>query len=821
MEIWTDLFHGLRLLRRSPGFAAAAIFTLALGLGANSAIFSIVNAVLLRPLPYDDPDRLVKVWEVFPKQEEHKQFRFSEIEFLDVRDGSADVFTDLAAYSVAHGNLGGNDDPEQVLLSRVSPNLFDVLGQQAALGRVFSSQEERPDAARTAVLSQGLWQRRFGSDPGVLGRALSLDGESYLVIGIMPAGFQFPSRSEAGGPVDLWVSAAFDRASLPAERWGPSGRHLDVVGRLAPGVSLERARADLDTVARSFLEQYPDSYPESRGFGLRADSLLETQIGEVRPALLALLGAGLLVLLIGCVNVANLLLIRSYRRGKELALRTALGATRRRLAWQLLAESLVLSLLGGAAGLLFAFWALQSLDSLIPVDIPRSEGISLDLYAFGFTLLLSLLAGALAGLAPVLQIAGSDLFGKLKDGTGRSSDNIRGRRFRSALVVAEVAVALVVLVGGGLLIRNFMLLTRVDPGFDPERVLTMKIAISELKYEDPLQMLGFQSELLARVHALPGVEKAGLVSQLPLGGTNSSHGVTVEGAPRDPSGMAYEVDFRSASPGYFQALGIPLLAGRSFSASDDQNAVGVVIVDEIFARRSWPGESPLGKRLKQGRPDSTRPWLTVIGVVRHVKHGGVDQDSEREQIYYSYLQRPWPDMSLVVRSASSDPLSLAGPVRARIRELASDQPAAAVRSMEDWYAESLSKPRFSMLLLSLFALVSLVLVAIGTYAVIATSTLERTQEIGIRMALGAKRSSALELVVRHSLGLALLGVVIGIALALLSTRLLASQVHRLSVTDPLTIAGVSLFLLGVVLMASLLPAWRATRVDPVLALRRQ
>lgn len=821
MEIWTDLFHGLKLLRRSPGFAAAAVFTLALGLGANSAIFSIVNAVLLRPLPYVEPDRLVKVWEVFPRQEEHRQFRFSEIELLDVRDGSGDVFAGLAAYSVAYGNLAGNDDPEQVLLARVSPNFFDVLGGRAALGRVFSPREERPGADKAVILSQGLWQRRFGGDPGVLGRSLSLDSESYLVIGVMPAGFQFPDRSEAGGLIEMWVPAAFDRASLPAERWGKSGRHLDVLGRLAPGISLERARVELDAVARSFREQYPDSYAESRGFGLRADSLLETQIGAVRPALLALFGAGLLVLLIGCVNVANLLLIRSYRRGRELAIRTAIGASRKRLARQLLAESLLLALLGGAAGLLLAFGVLRSLGSLIPVDIPRSGSISLDLYAFGFTLALSLLAGALAGLAPVLQVASSDLFGKLKDGAGRSSDNIRGRRFRSALVVAEVAIALVVLVGGGLLIRNFVLLTRVDPGFDPDRVLTMKIAVSELKTEDPVRMLSFQSELLARVRSLPGVQEAGLVSQLPLGGTNSSHGVTVEGASLDASGAAYEVDFRSASPGYFQAMGIPLLAGRSFAASDGQDAAGVVIVDELLARRYWLGEDPLGKRLKQGRPDSTQPWLTVIGVVRHVKHVGVDQDSEREQIYYSYLQRPWPDMSLVLRSTSADPLTLAGPVRAQLREIDGDQPAAEVRSMQDWYSESLSKPRFSMLLLSLFALVSLVLVAVGTYGVIATSTLERTQEIGIRMALGAKRSSALELVVRHSLGLALLGVTIGILLTLLSTRLLESQVHRLSVTDPLTIVGVSLFLLMIVLVASLLPAYRATRVDPILALRRQ
>lgn len=572
-------------------------------------------------------------------------------------------------------------------------------------------------------------------------------------------------------------------------------------------------------VARSFREQHPAAYPPESGWDLEMSPLLEAEVGKIRPALLALLGAGALVLLITCGNLANLQLTRALERRREVAVRSALGATRGRVMRQLLTESTLLALIGGVPALLLAYWGLRSLVALAPPGVPRLDEVSLHARVFLFTFAVAALAGFVSGLIPALQVSRSGLYENLKESAGRSTSGLGGRRFRQSLVVAEVALSLVVLIGAGLLVRSFVGLQRADLGFDPSGLLTMKITLPDARYPEAPEVVGYFQRVLQRVNGLSGVSGAGLVSNLPLSGANSSHGISFEGKQLPAGEVAHEVDFRSVSPGYFEAMRIPVAQGRAFRAADDAQSAPVVIVDELLAERFWPGESPVGRRLKMGPLEAPTPWMTVVGVVEHVQNQGADAGSDREQIYYPYPQRPQAGMTLVVRSASGDPLNLAGSVRDQVLAVDRQQPVSAVRTMEDWFSDSLSRPRFSMLLLSVFAGASLFLVVIGTYGVVATSTAERTREIGIRMAMGAARSEILKLVLSGSLAIAGLGVGLGLVGAFVSTRVLGSLLHGVSVTDPLVFVFVPLLLAAIILVATFLPARRASRLDPLRALR--
>ncbi|HSG39412.1 MAG TPA: ABC transporter permease, partial [Thermoanaerobaculia bacterium] len=728
-------------------------------------------------------------------------------------------FEAVAGYTLSPRNLTGVENPERVPVASVSPAFFRVLAARPAHGRAFQPEEEEPAKALVAVLSHEAWQRRFGADPNALGRTIDLDGQRYTVVGVMPPGFRSPGKLEPWGYPELWVPEVIDRANLAAERWGRRGRNLEVIARLRPGVSQQQAAEEMSRVARRFQEQYPDAYPPESGWDLEISPLLEAEVGKIRPALLALLGAGALVLLITCGNLANLQLTRALERRRELAVRSALGATRGRVVRQFLTESTLLALIGGIPALLLAHWGLRSLVALAPPGIPRLDEVSLDARVFLFTFVVAALAGFLSGLLPALHASRSGLYENLKEGAGRSTGSLGGRRLRQTLVVAEVALSLVVLIGAGLLLRSFMGLQRADLGFDPTGLLTMEINLPDARYPEAPEVIGFFQRVLDGMDGLPGVSGAGLVSSLPLSGTNSSHGISFEGKQLPPGEVAHEVDFRSVSPGYFEVMRIPVAQGRAFRAADDAQSTPVVIVDELLAERFWPGESPVGRRLKMGPLEAPTPWMTIVGVVKHVQNQGADAGSDREQIYYPYPQRPRAGMTLVVRSASGDPMTLAGSVRDQVLAVDRQQPVSAARTMEDWFSDSLSRPRFSMLLLAVFAGVSLFLVVIGTYGVVSTSTAERTREIAIRMAMGAVRGDILRLLLSGSLILAGSGVGLGLLVAFAATRVLGGLLHGVSATDPLVFVAVPLLLAAVILLATYLPARRASRLQPVAALR--
>lgn len=813
-----DLRYGARKLGQRSGATAVAVLTLALGLSVNTAIFSLVDTILLRPLPYRQPERLVRLWERFDQKEPGRRFKFSENELLDLRE-QARSLESVAGYALAARNLTGVTTPEQVPVAGVSPALFNLLGAKPAIGRALLPEDEAADKELVAVLSDGSWRHRFGGDPKVLGRVISLDGVRYTVVGVMPADFHFPGKLEPWGYPELWVPEKIDRASLSSKRWGRHGRDLEVIARLRPGVSLAQSQGEMSRIAARFQEQYPDAYPAASGWGIESAPLLEAEVGKIRPALLALLGAAGLVLLITSVNLASLQLTRALQRRRELAVRSALGASRGRIVRQLLTESTLLALIGGIPALLLGYWGVRSLVALAPPGIPRLDEVHPDLRVFLFTFAVAALAGLLAGLLPALQVSRAGLYEDLKEGAGRSTSGLGGRRLRQLLVIAEVALSLVVLIGAGLLVRSFVGLRHADLGFSPSGLLTVQITLPDARYPEAPEVIGYFQRVLQRVNGLPGVSGAGLVSSLPLSGANSSHGISFEGKQLPAGEVAHEVDFRSVSPEYFDVMRIPLTQGRAFRASDDAQAPGVVIVDESLASRFWPGESPVGRRLKQGPHEAPTPWLTVVGVVKHVQNQGADAGSDREQIYYPYPQNPRAGMTLVVRSATGDPLALAGPVRSQLLAVDREQPVSAVRTMEDWFADSLSRPRFATLLLSTFAAVSLFLVVIGVYGVVATSTAERTREIGIRMAMGAVRTDVLRLVLAGSLAIAAVGLGLGLLASFTAARALGSLLHGVSATDPLVFLAVPLLLAAVILAATLLPALRASRLDPLAALR--
>ena len=795
-----DLRYAIRQLIKNPGFTAVAVLTLALGIGANTAIFSIVNAVLLRPFPYQAPERLMIIEE---RVSAGNSFSPSYPNFVDWRAQNTAFDSVAAVRGNESFNFTGAGEPERLQGRLVSAEFFSTLGIKRLLGRDFLAEEDRPGAAPAVILSYGFWQRRFGADPDVLGKQLTLNQQSYTVVGITPANFQFGLEADVTVPI-----------GLSAERFANRGRDpgTGVVARLKPGVSQQQGEADLNLVAARLEQQYPET---NKGRRVLLTPLHESIVGNVRQPLLILLGAVGLVLLIACANVANLLLVRSSARQKEMAVRVALGASRVTLVRQLLTESVVLATLGTALGILLAFWGMSFIASRLPDGIPRLQEAQVDAPALVFTLAVSLLTGLLFGLAPALQASRPSLTEGLKEGDRGSSG--RRQRLRSVLVVGEVALTLTLLVGAGLLIQSFRRVLQVDPGFKAQNLLTMQVSVNN---PDGQQVANFFEQLQQNVRSLPGVTSVAVSNGIPFGSTNFPP-FLIEGRPETenkPSGLRYHV-----SPAYFQTMGIELIKGRLFTAEDTPATPSVAIIDEVLARRYFPNEDPLGQRLKAS---ADAPGIEIVGVVRHAEPNSLDaQGPAPAQFYFNFNQIPAERLPGYVRRINLltrtevEPLSLASAVRGQVAALNKDQAVFNVRTMEQTVAQSVAARRFSMLLLTVFGIVALALASIGIYGLMSYTVAQRTREIGVRMALGAQMSDVLKLMVGQGMKLALVGVVLGLVASVALTQLMKTLLFGVSATDPLTFIAIALLLTVVALLACWLPARRATKVDPMEALR--
>jgi len=803
---WQDLRFGFRQLLGKPGFAAIATLSLALGIGANTAIFSLVDAVLLRPLPFHDPDRLVVVWEDaakigFPRNTP------APANYADWKARNR-VFEDMAAITWRGFNLTDEGEPEKVEAQAVTANFFPLLGVKPDLGRVFNGEEDQPGRNNVAVISYGLWQRRFGGDPALIGKEILLDGQKYMVIGVMPSGFQFLSKE-----VGLWVPAAFS----PQELANRGSHYLTVVARLKPEVALQEARADVAAITQRINRDNPVSWS---GFELGSVviSLREQLAGDVRPALITLLVAVGFVLLIACANIANLLLARGAARFREVAVRTALGAGRGRIVRQLLTESVSLAVAGGLAGLLFAWSCFSFLKQIIPDNMALNAGVRIDARIFGFTLLLSFLTGIVFGLAPALQAAKIDLNEALKQGGGRTGTGAGHRRLRSALVVIEIALALVLLVGAGLLIQAFLRLRALDVGVNPENVLTLRTMLPRNKYGELPKRDAFYRQVVERVRALPGVVSAGYTTAMPLTWKGGTNGFSIEGRGQGPG---QDAQSRQVSAGYMETMGVKLRQGRFLDERDDAQAQPVAVINETMARQFWPGEGALGKRFKLGPFDSQNPWVTVVGVVGDVKEMGLEAPAKAEMFFpYQQLPRMLWNMprDLAVRT-TGDPMSVAAAARQAVWSVDRNQPVSNVRTMNEILAEEVAQRRIGMTLLAAFAALALALASLGIYGVLSYSVAQRRQEIGVRMALGAGRKDVMRMVLADGMRLAAAGVAVGLGVSFALTRLMAGLLFGVSASDLRTLAGVTLLLTLVALVACYIPARRATKVDPMIALR--
>ncbi|HJQ25168.1 MAG TPA: ABC transporter permease [Blastocatellia bacterium] len=793
-----DLRYGARMLLKAPSFTVVAIITLALGVGANAAIFSVVNAVLLRPLPYAEPDRLMIIRET--KLPQFPEFSCSPGNFLDWQKQNT-VFERMVAIGTGSFNLIEGSEPERLLGMRVSDGFLETLGVQPALGRDFLTEENQPGHNFVVILSHGLWQRRFGGDSNVLNRAITLNGQSYTVVGVMPASFRYGGRV-----IDLWTPIAF--TAQQAQQHG--SHYLQVIARLKPGATQEQAHAEMIAIAARLAEQYPDA---NAGWSVFVMPLLQYAVRSIKLALLVLLGAVGFVLLIACANVANLLLARAASRQKEVAIRTAMGASRWRIVRQLLTESLLLSLVGGAVGLLLAVWGKDLLLALAPEDLPRVSEASLDRWVIIFTAGITLLTGLSFGLVPALQASRPNLNETLKDAGRGSTAGGRRHLIRSSLVVLEVATALVLLVGAGLLIKSFMRLQNVDPGFNPNNALMVKIGLPQKKYT-PEQGGAFYKQLIEKVAALPGVESVGAACVLPLD-DDFVLGFDIQGRPPYAPGDEPSTNYYSVTPDYFKAMGIPLLHGRLFNDRDTKDAPHVAIINETMARKYFPDEDPIGKRINVTMGPTL--YREIVGIVGDVKQYGLDGNTPPET-YEPYLQQPMSFMSLVVRS-NSDPTGLSAAIRGEVLSIDKEQPVSSIHPLTELVASSMAQQRFAMLLLSVFAAVAMLLALVGIYGVMSYSVTQRVHEIGIRMALGASSGDVLRLVVGHGLRLTLLGIVAGVGAAYGLTRLMSTLLFAVSATDLTTFILFSAALAVVALAACLVPARRATRVDPMIALR--
>jgi predicted permease len=806
-----DLRFGLRMLTKNPGFTVIAVVTLALGIGANSAIFSVVNAILLRPLPYKNSEQIVKLWGDL-HQPGLEEIEASALEYQDYKEQNK-VFEEIAAYNLQGVNLTGGNEPERIRGANVTSNLLTLLGIQPAHGRAFLSEEEKPGGEQVVILSNALWQRRFGADANLVGKTIMLDGKPATVVGIMPFGFRFPDNE-----TELWRPIVFSAEDLVADNRG--SRYLDVIARLKPGIKLEQAQFEMRAIAQRLTQEHRHDYP--KGFGANVKSLHDEVVGNVRPALLIFLGAVGFVLLIACANVANLLLARGSARHREVAIRTALGATRLRLIRQLLTESILLSLVGGILGLLLALWGVDVLASLSPADTPRVSEIRLDRSVVGFTLFISLLTGVLFGLAPALQTTKPDLNEALKEGGRSATEGGRRKLIRSLLVISEFALALVLLIGAALLIKSFTRLQEVSPGFNSENLLTMRISLSQSKYKEFRQGLAFYQQLMAQLKSRPGIESVGAINILPFSGSRGDRSFVIEGRPVAPGEVYPDEELRFTSPGYFSTMTIPLLKGRDFNERDLPETLRVALINQALARKYWPGQDPIGKRIGFGALRDKPIWYEIVGITGDVKHSGLEL-TEKPELYLPAFQplfegSTMPSMFVVVRTPS-DLASTVAIVRREVLAIDQDQPIANIKTMEARIAESVSQRRFNMILLGIFAFVALALAAVGIYGIMAYLVTQRTHEIGVRMALGAQRRDVLWLIVRQGMTLALLGSGIGVFAAIGLTRLMKGLLFGVSTTDPLTYIMVPLFLTLVALLACLLPARKATRIDPLIALR--
>ena len=809
-----DLRFGARTLARNPGFACVAVLTLALGVGANAAIFSVVNAVLLRPLPWHEPDNAVMIWS-----------RWTAFDKTWVSDGEVNGYrketrtlAEVGAWGEGQANLTGDGEPERLAVASVTANLFSVLGVTPLKGRTFTASEDVPNGPRVVILGYGLWQRRYAGDPSIVGRTIQIDGNAAEVVGIMPADFVLPTDFQNPAPSSLWLPAQWDAASTDH---GSHGYYA--AARLKPGVTVAQAREDLHNLAQEWTGR--GLYPRQMQFDTVVLSLRDEVVGSVRRAIWLLFGAVGFLLLIACANVANLLLARAEARQREMAVRSALGAGALRIVRQLMTESLVLAAISAVAGLALATIGVRALTAWNPSSIPRVAGATVDVGVLLFTAAVAILTTVIFSLAPAFRLlrpAGTEA---MKEGSANTTTGAGRRRFRNSLVVAEMALAVVLLVGAGLMLRTLWSLQRVDLGLNPSGVLTMRLSLPRTVYREPMDVVNFYSRLTQEVRTIPGVKQAGAARSLPLGSQIGDFGLVVDGFT-PPPGTSAKGDWQIATDGYMEAIGEQVVRGRTISAGDTSDTQLVALINDEMARRYWPGRDPIGGRFHIGQ-DPTRPWVTVVGIVKSVRHNGITA-LVKEKFYVPHTQ--WHrslgsanlirSMTLVVKT-DGDPTSLTASVRGAIRKMDPNLPVADVRTMDQVVGAALSTPRFTSVLLSIFAALALTLSAIGIYGVLSYLVSRRTREIGIRVAIGAQRGDVIRMVLGSGLSLALVGIAGGIALALGITRLLRGLLHGVTPADPMTFAAVAGLLTVVAIAASTVPAWRASRVDPVLALKSE
>jgi putative ABC transport system permease protein len=816
-DLISDLRLGFRILLRNPGFAATAILLLALGIGANTAIFSIVNAVLLRPLPYDDPSRIMQLWHIPPAKSfpGMSTFSVSSANYLDWQSQNR-TFGQMAAYGGVRFNVGTGDHAETLQGAKIEPDFFSILRVQPALGRLFSPEENQPGRNHVLLLSHRLWRDHFASDPGIVGQTIQLDGQPFLVAGVMPPKFNFPSWAS------FWMPTAWD-----AEQRAVRGNHnFLVISRLKPGVTVQQANADLSAISERLEQQYP---ADDKGWGAKAVPLREQIVGDIRPALLVLLGAVGFVLLIACANVANLVLAKTLARKKEIAIRTSLGASRLTILRQLLAETLLVAFAGCALGLFLARFSLSLFEKFLADRLPKFAAVSLDSQVLAFTAVVGLASALLAGLLPAVRSTRVEISEALKQGQSRGSSDGGGAKIRGLLVVSEVALSLVLLIGAGLMLRTLLQLGKVQPGFDPEHVLTATLTVPGGRYTTSAAQNAFFDQILGQVRSLPGVQSVGLIDDLPINGGGSHQPIQVEGQPVVPMADQPEVDVRVISPGYLSAMHIRLLQGRDINDADIAGRPPVVLVTDSLAKRFWPNQNPLGKHLALTffGPEPRE----VVGVFCDIKDDGLDQTRPSEAVYWPVSQVVLPPslsgelqrafgLSIALRTIS-DPAAAISSLGSAVHQVDALAAVVEVKPMETLIAESLSPQRFNVLLLGTFAGLALVLAAMGIYSVLAYTVRRRVREIGIRMALGASHSDVLKLVVADGMKPILVGVAIGLAAALALGRGVASLIYGVRPTDPATFAAVALLLVAVGLLATALPAYRATRVEPVRTLREE